>query len=394
MAAFTHRGPAARIGARVTVQSPRGAQSGVIVELREEQCRVAFDDGRRAWVQASHLQVDDTELLAPDMDAVAPDVPREALAEPVEFERKRGSAPRTTKGSNRRSALFAVVIAAATLGVSGGVTYWATLRSREPKQTRQVDEVPESIKPLLPTITLPQSRVTKALDVKGAINLLMNVDGVHLDGLRVADTVNPPTGNTHYLTNEKLERPLKSALDRLKEGRTDREAPTRLALWLDTHVTYSALQELIFNASRAGFDEFVFVVEDARTHAPAQFVSRPPKSGSPRNSVSPVAKAETKAVIEEARPRFRRCYAEALQRNPGLQGTLRLYIVVGPDGLVSGPDVTMAGAVIQESTITDQDMQHCLLGVARELRFPPPDGGRATIQLPLRFVPEGEQTFL
>jgi serine/threonine protein kinase len=78
---------------------------------------------------------------------------------------------------------------------------------------------------------------------------------------------------------------------------------------------------------------------------------------------------------------IRRCYDGALERSKTAEGKIAFHFVLTPDGDVFH-------ATINEVSLPDPAAQACALGVVRNLRFPPPSGGAATVLYPVVFAPE------
>lgn len=83
-------------------------------------------------------------------------------------------------------------------------------------------------------------------------------------------------------------------------------------------------------------------------------------------------------VVAGMRARFRACYMQELASNPDAQGSIRLTIRVGPGGEVVG--VTPAPSGNLGSAVG------CVVARAQAAQFDPPEGGSATIVVPVTFV--------
>lgn len=88
--------------------------------------------------------------------------------------------------------------------------------------------------------------------------------------------------------------------------------------------------------------------------------------------------------LRKHRPALRACHERALRSRPGLAGRLTLELVFGPDGRVKS-------AAIQRSTLADDAMEACVLGVARRVRLPAPISNETKLVIPLHFRLPGEQ---
>lgn len=87
------------------------------------------------------------------------------------------------------------------------------------------------------------------------------------------------------------------------------------------------------------------------------------------------------AVVARMRRGFRRCYESALRRDgPDLEMSAKLTLHVDAQGTVA--EMVAEGPMSAE-------FRKCLVGVAEQGDFDPPEGGRATIILPVGFVVDG-----
>lgn len=83
------------------------------------------------------------------------------------------------------------------------------------------------------------------------------------------------------------------------------------------------------------------------------------------------------ATVATMRPSFKACWDRQLSQEPGLGATsVRIEMKIGPAGEVV--DVKISG-------IAGGALVTCLTGVAKEARFATPEGGGATIVVPIRF---------
>jgi hypothetical protein len=76
---------------------------------------------------------------------------------------------------------------------------------------------------------------------------------------------------------------------------------------------------------------------------------------------------EVDPVLNQAAPRFQRCFAEAYEDHPYLAGDIAFHFVVTSRGGVRSVQVTSA-------TLGSTELQDCIINVARGLRFPEPHG--------------------
>lgn len=91
-------------------------------------------------------------------------------------------------------------------------------------------------------------------------------------------------------------------------------------------------------------------------------------------------KAVVSRVLARSRAGMRACYEQALSRNPSASGSIEVRITVGPSGSVSS-------ATTAADTIGDPALASCLVSGAKRMTFPEPQGGSATIVVPLVFAP-------
>ncbi|MCA9490124.1 MAG: AgmX/PglI C-terminal domain-containing protein [Myxococcales bacterium] len=91
-------------------------------------------------------------------------------------------------------------------------------------------------------------------------------------------------------------------------------------------------------------------------------------------------KAIVSRVLARSRAGMRACYEQALSRNPSASGSIEVRITVGPSGSVSS-------ATTAADTIGDPALASCLVSGAKRMTFPEPQGGSATIVVPLVFAP-------
>jgi len=82
-------------------------------------------------------------------------------------------------------------------------------------------------------------------------------------------------------------------------------------------------------------------------------------------------------VVASMAKGFRRCYNQALVKAPDLEVKGRLTLKL---------DATGGVASVQSADLAPVEFADCLVGVARTARFSPPEGGGATIVVPLTFM--------
>jgi hypothetical protein len=84
------------------------------------------------------------------------------------------------------------------------------------------------------------------------------------------------------------------------------------------------------------------------------------------------------AVVAGMAAGFRRCYNKGLQEDPNMKGSVRITAKIGPNGEVLG--VSPSGSGLSGSVIS------CVASRVSSAQFAPPDGGGATIVIPVTFV--------
>ena len=81
-----------------------------------------------------------------------------------------------------------------------------------------------------------------------------------------------------------------------------------------------------------------------------------------------LAKSVIASVIRRYYNRIKYCYQKELTRNPNLYGKIKVYFVISGTGRVS------ESRVIQ-TTMNNRNVEDCVAGVIRQIRFPKPKGG-------------------
>jgi hypothetical protein len=89
-------------------------------------------------------------------------------------------------------------------------------------------------------------------------------------------------------------------------------------------------------------------------------------------------------VVRVHQPEIQSCYEKTLAaRNEKLQGRLMTRFVITANGTVSD-----ALVVKQGTTLKDKELQSCVVGVLRQLRFPkPPDAKDHPVEYPFNLQP-------
>ena len=92
-----------------------------------------------------------------------------------------------------------------------------------------------------------------------------------------------------------------------------------------------------------------------------------------------LSKAIIRSRIRANRARFRYCYEQGLQRQPGLQGRVVVHFTIAPTGRV-----TTANAA---SSMGDAAVQGCIAASVRRLKFPEFPEGLVRVTYPFTFAP-------
>ena len=89
------------------------------------------------------------------------------------------------------------------------------------------------------------------------------------------------------------------------------------------------------------------------------------------------------AVVQRHAAAVRFCYNRLLAKKPGASGQIVIRLTVAGDGGVSE-------AAVVRSSLGDADLDGCVLGQAREWRFPPSTESRFTFDVPFVFTPPAD----
>jgi hypothetical protein len=76
---------------------------------------------------------------------------------------------------------------------------------------------------------------------------------------------------------------------------------------------------------------------------------------------------------------FRRCYNQGLAENPNMSGSVRITAKIGPNGEVLGASPSGGGGL--SGTVIS-----CVTSRVASAQFSPPEGGGATLVIPVTFV--------
>lgn len=98
-------------------------------------------------------------------------------------------------------------------------------------------------------------------------------------------------------------------------------------------------------------------------------------------AVSGGSVANASAVVAKMAAGFRRCYNRGLQENPEMKGSVRITAKIGPNGEVLGASPSGGGGL--SGTVIS-----CVAARVASSQFSPPEGGGATIVIPVSFFPQ------
>lgn len=93
------------------------------------------------------------------------------------------------------------------------------------------------------------------------------------------------------------------------------------------------------------------------------------------------ASAALQSALSGRAGQSRSCYEKALSSNATLEGTLTIGVKIGPGGQVCGARVIKDG-------LHDPGVSNCVVNRFASSTFPPPQGGCAEVNVPLRFMPK------
>jgi hypothetical protein len=118
----------------------------------------------------------------------------------------------------------------------------------------------------------------------------------------------------------------------------------------------------------------------AAAEAPAPGATRVKKPHSSKPAPEAGAIPGATEVVQSMSPEFGRCFTRQLCEDPKTELKLRLTLTVDPLGQVS--EASSTGANPEQALFA-----RCIESAAKSKRFSPPQGGIATLVLPLNFKP-------
>ena len=89
--------------------------------------------------------------------------------------------------------------------------------------------------------------------------------------------------------------------------------------------------------------------------------------------------ANASSVVAGMSAGFRRCYNKGLQENPEMKGSVRITAKIGPNGEVLSASPSGGGGL--SGTVIS-----CVTARVSSATFAPPEGGGATVVIPVTFV--------
>jgi TonB family protein len=118
---------------------------------------------------------------------------------------------------------------------------------------------------------------------------------------------------------------------------------------------------------------------EALANAPKKPKVRKPRVAEPETGK--LAASAIKRVFSMNDSAFRKCYERSLKGNPGLEGKVKMSIVIASDGTVSS-------ASVKPVSLKDAKVNDCMERQARTMRFPEPEGGSVRVNKPFTFTPD------
>lgn len=127
----------------------------------------------------------------------------------------------------------------------------------------------------------------------------------------------------------------------------------------------------------AATDSGARLVATARPSTSASSSSVP----APSASVASVEGPNAGQVVAAMAPLFRRCYQKGIACDREMKGSLRIEAKVAADGTVASSRAVL-------STGLSQGVIDCVAEAVKSGKFAPPEGGGATIVIPVSYVPQ------
>jgi hypothetical protein len=90
--------------------------------------------------------------------------------------------------------------------------------------------------------------------------------------------------------------------------------------------------------------------------------------------------SNTSSVVAGMAAGFRRCYSRGLQEDPNMKGSMKVTAGIGPNGEVVSSTASGGGGL-------SEAVMSCVTARVAAAQFAAPDGGKATIVIPVSFFP-------
>lgn len=116
-------------------------------------------------------------------------------------------------------------------------------------------------------------------------------------------------------------------------------------------------------------------------------------AGTPLEETGPTGETgrrreDIQAAVLAKREQARACYDNAQKATPSLEGDIAIQWVIDPSGVVTDPKVDPA-----KSTIQDEKLGECIIGVIKGLKFPASAKGMETrASYPFNFHPKTKKS--
>ncbi len=111
----------------------------------------------------------------------------------------------------------------------------------------------------------------------------------------------------------------------------------------------------------------------------AQKVQGPKGNANASAQVSGGTVGNASRVVAGMRAGFRACYNRGLQANPDMSGSVRVTARIGPNGEVLSASAAPSGSI-------SSDVANCIASRVKSAQFDPPEGGAATVVIPVTLV--------
>ena len=138
------------------------------------------------------------------------------------------------------------------------------------------------------------------------------------------------------------------------------------------------LQNALAGKAPGGWDSGVEPPEEAKRAKPQKGFKIDPTRVLVDGALDRAAIA---AALERDGTEFRACYEAAREKRPSLSGDVLVRFVVDEKGHVEK-------AVIEQTYLSYEPLEECLVKAVARCTFPPPKGGQATVRYPFVFTPE------